>query len=73
MKTIGTRMKAIETAIMKRALKPRYRVDGEAKIANFMSTTALVMTTVSAAEDDDVYAVDDEMTLCMGLPVQQKL
>jgi hypothetical protein len=23
----------------------------------------------SAAEDDDVYAVDDEMTLCMGLPV----
>ena len=28
---------------------------------------------VSAA-DDDVYAVvDDEMTLCMGLPVQQKL
>ena len=32
MKTIGTRMKAIETALMKRALKP-YRVDGEAKIA----------------------------------------
>ena len=29
---------------------------------------------VSAADDDDVYAVvDDEMTLCMGLPVQQKL
>ena len=30
---------------------------------------------VSAAEDDDVmlYVVDDEMTLCMGLPVQQKL
>ncbi len=32
-----------------------------------------MMTTVSAAEDDDVYAVDDEVTLCMGLPVQQKL
>ena len=25
-----------------------------------------MMTTVSAAEDDDVYAVDDEVTLCMG-------
>ena len=32
MKTIGTRMKAIETALMKRALKP-YRVDGGAKTA----------------------------------------
>ena len=28
---------------------------------------------VSAADDDDVYAVVDEVTLCMGLPVQQKL
>ncbi len=36
----------------------------------WMST---VKTTVSAGEDDDVYAVDDEVTLCMGLPVQQKL
>ena len=31
-----------------------------------------MMTTVSV-ENDDVYAVDDEVTLCMGLPVQQKI
>jgi len=37
-----------------------------------MEMVALVIT-VSAAEDDDVYAVDDEVTLCKGLPVQQKL
>ena len=36
MKTIGTRMKAIETALMKRALKP-CRVDGGAKIAKPVS------------------------------------
>ena len=28
---------------------------------------------VDDAENDDVYAVDEEMTLCMGLPMQQKL
>ena len=31
------------------------------------------MYAVDDAENDDVYAVDDEMTLCMGLPMQQKL
>ena len=31
------------------------------------------MYAVDDAENDNVYAVDDEMTLCMGLPMQQKL
>ena len=38
-----------------------------------MRATVYDVHAVDDAENDDMYAVDDEMTLCMGLPMQQKL
>ncbi len=51
----------------------RHSVEGSRMMEVYEHYVGKMMTTVSAVEDDDVYAVDDEVTLCMGLPMQQKL